>query len=73
VAVVLRARTDRGTNNTCTLRTQPEGIRDVYGIPARVPVEVEPPGEADGVFLGEDPIRTRSYGLSSISLYALFL
>jgi hypothetical protein len=73
VAVVLRARTDRGTNNTCTLRTQPEGIRDVYGIPARVPVEVEPPGEADGVFLGEDPIRTRSYGLRQLNGRGFFL
>jgi hypothetical protein len=37
-------------------RAEPKRVVKVYRIAVGVPVEVEPSGEADGVFLGYDPV-----------------
>jgi len=41
---------------TGILRTQPKRITEIHRIPRRVPIQVEPAREADGVFLGEAPV-----------------
>lgn len=43
-----------------TRRTEPERVAEVDRIPACEPIQVEPPREANGIFLRETPDRTYS-------------
>jgi hypothetical protein len=36
----------------CRSTAEPKRVTEVYGIPAREPIQVQPAREADGVFLG---------------------
>jgi hypothetical protein len=53
--------------------TQPERITKIYGISACIAIEIDPACQPDGVFLGEDPLRTRSYRLRRLNRRGFFL
>ena len=54
-------------------RAQSKRIREIDRIPVSKPVEIQPPGEANGIFLGKCPDWPRSYCLNLLSCCYSFL
>lgn len=55
--MILRSQSDQKCGAPQGQDANPKGSSNLIGVPVREPIQVESPGEADGIFLRETPDR----------------